>query len=296
MSQLAKAALTAWRFPWWTNALLAATTALYLRGFMRVHQQMPLRFPLSRLAFYLTGSATLAIALISPLEALDDRLLITHMLQHLLLLLVAPPLLLLGAPQIPLVRAIPPALAKLTIGVIAKSRTCRRLLDSIAHPVGALTLFSLVMLGWHLPGPFQLALRSDGWHIAEHGCFIVAGTFFWYPIVSPWPAAERCSRWALVPYLLIADAENSVLGAFMVFSGRLLYPFYAKVPHVAGISTMTDQIVAGAIMWVPGSILLLVPAVAIVVRALQPAKLPRTRLDGYGNDPNLSAVMKRPAV
>ena len=296
MSQLVEAALAAWRFPSLTTALLAATTALYLRGFLLVHRQMPLRFPLSRLAFYLAGIGTLAIALISPLEALDDRLLITHMLQHLLLLLIAPPLLLLGAPQIPLIRAIPPALAKRTIGAIAKSRACRRLLESLTHPVGALTLFTLVMLGWHLPGPFQLALRSDGWHIAEHGCFIVAGTFFWYPIVSPWPAAERCSRWALVPYLLIADAENSVLGAFMVFSGRLLYPFYAEVPRIAVITTITDQIVAGAIMWVPGSILLLVPAVAIVVHALQPTKLAASRLDGYANDPNLSAVIKRPAV
>jgi putative membrane protein len=296
MSQLAEAALAAWRFPCWTSALLAATTALYLRGFVRVHRQMPLRFPLSRLAFYLAGIATLAIALISPLEALDDRLLITHMLQHLLLLLIAPPLLLLGAPQIPLVRAIPPAFAKPTIGLIAKSRACRFFLASITHPTGALTFFSLVMLGWHLPGPFQLALRSDAWHIAEHGCFILAGTLFWYPIVSPWPAAERCSRWALVPYLLIADVENSLLGAFMVFSGRLLYPFYAEVPRVVGITTITDQIVAGAIMWVPGSILLLVPAVAIVVRALQPAKLARSRLDGYADDPSLSAVIKRRAV
>jgi putative membrane protein len=218
------------------------------------------------------------------------------MLQHLLLILIAPPLLLLGAPQIPLVRAIPPALAKRTIGVIVKSRACRRLLESLTHPVGALTLFTLVMLGWHLPGPFQLALRSNGWHIAEHGCFIVAGTLFWYPIVSPWPAAERCSRWALVPYLLIADAENSVLGAFMVFSGQLLYPFYAEVPRVAGITTITDQIVAGAIMWVPGSILLLVPAVAIVVRALQPAKLAEGRPDGHPYDPGLSAAIKRRAV
>lgn len=273
MSQLAEAALAEWRFPWWTCAFLVAGVALYLRGFVRVHQQMPLHFPLRRLTYYLAGSATLAVALISPLEALDDRLLITHMLQHLLLLLIAPPLLLLGAPQIPLVRAIPPAIAKRTIGVIAKSRTCRRLLDGITHPAGALVFFTVVMLGWHLPGPFQLALRSNGWHIAEHGCFIFAGTLFWYPIVRPWPAAERCSRWVLVPYLLIADAENSVLGAFMVFTGRLLYPFYTEVPRIAGITTITDQIVAGAIMWVPASILLLVPAVAIVVRALQPGSL-----------------------
>jgi putative membrane protein len=273
VSQVAEAALAAWRVPWWSSFFLAGATALYLRGFIRVHQQMPLRFPLSRLVFYLAGSATLAIALISPLEALDDSLLITHMLQHLMLILIATPLMLLGAPQIPMVRAVPPALAKRTIGVIAKSRTCRRMFDSITHPVGALVLYSLVMLGWHLPGPFQIALRSDGWHIAEHGCFIVAGACFWYPIVQPWPAVERCSRWALVPYLVVADAENSVLGAFMVFSGRLLYPYYAEVPRVAGVSAITDQIVAGAIMWVPGSILLLLPAVVIVIRSLEPGGL-----------------------
>ena len=296
MSQLAEAALAGWRFSWWTTIFLLFAVALYLRGFIRVHRQMPLRFPLRRLAFYLAGNAALAIALVSPLEALDDCLLITHMLQHLLLLLIAPPLILLGAPQIPLVRAIPPALAKPTIGVIAKSRTCRILLDSLTHPVGGLTLFTFMMLGWHLPGPFQLALRSNGWHIAEHGCFIIAGTFFWYPIVQPWPAAERCSRWALVPYLLIADAENSVLGAFMIFSGQLLYPFYAEVPRLAGISPLTDQIVAGAIMWVPMSILFLVPAVTIVVRALQPTTLAPTRANGFANDANLSAVIKRRAV
>ena len=296
MSQLVEAAVAAWRFPCWTCITLTLAVALYLRGFRRLHRQMPLRFPLSRLAFYLGGMMALAIALISPLEALDDRLLITHMLQHLLLLLVAPPLLLLGAPQIPLVRAIPPALAKPTIGAIVKSAACRRLLESLAHPASALVLFSLAMLGWHVPGPFQLALRSNGWHIAEHVCFIAAGTLFWYPIVSPWPAAGRCYRWALVPYLLIADAENSLLGAFMVFSGRLFYPFYAEMPRVTGFTTITDQIVAGAIMWVPGSLLLLVPAVAIVVRALQPANLARSRLDAYADDPRLSEVIERRTV
>jgi cytochrome c oxidase assembly factor CtaG len=273
MFQLIETALAAWRFPWWTFTFLIVAAALYLRGFLRVHRQMRRHFPFSRLCFYLAGSSVLAIALISPLEALDDCLLITHMLQHLLLLLIAPPLLLLGAPQIPLVRAIPPAVAKRTIGVAVKSRACRRLFDCITHPAGALVLFSAVMLGWHLPGSFQLALRSNGWHIAEHASFLIAGTLFWYPIVRPWPAAERRYRWALFPYLLIADAENSVLGAFMVFSGRLLYPFYAEVPRVGGISAITDQIVAGAIMWVPGSILFLLPAVAMVLRFLEPRTL-----------------------
>lgn len=274
------AALTAWRFPWWTSAFIVLTAALYLRGFARVHRQMPSRFTLRRLGFYLSGSAALAIALVSPLEALDDRLLITHMVQHLILLVIAPSLLLLGAPQIPLIRAIPPSIAKRTIGVIAKSRACRHFFAFVTHPMSTILIFSVAMLGWHLPVPFELALRSDYWHAAEHGCFIIAGILFWYPVIRPWPALEHWSRWAFVPYLLIADAENSMLAALMIFSGRLFYPTYAHAPRINGISAATDQIVAGAIMWAPGSILFLVPAVIIVIGALEPRTLARPRILG----------------
>jgi len=276
--------LATWRFPWSTGGLLLTLAALYLRGFGRLHRQMPVRFPLRRLSFYLLGSAALALAVLSPLEAFDDRLLITHMVQHLLLLVIAPPLLLLGAPQIPLIRAIPPAVAKCTIGVIAKSRACRRTVDFVTHPVSAFLLFSVALLGWHLPGPFELALRSDWWHAAEHGSFILAGMLFWYPVVRPWPAAERWSQWALLPYLLLADAENSILAAFMVFSGRLLYPSYANSPRIDAISAINDQIVAGAIMWVPGSILFLIPAIAIVIGALRPHALVQPRADRYARE------------
>ena len=290
MSQLTDAALAGWTFPWWTGLSLLLTAALYLRGFMRVHPQMPARFPLSGLALYLAGIVTLALALASPLAGLDDRLLTTHMVQHLLLLMIAPPLLLLGAPQIPIVRAIPPALAKRTVGLVAKSRGGRRLFAGATHPVTGLALFSAVMLGWHLPGPFQAALRSDHWHIAEHGCMIAAGLLFWYPVIRPWPAAERWSGWALVPYLLVADGANSVVAAFMVFSGRLLYPSYAGLPRLDGISPLDDQIIAGALMWVPGSILFLLTAIAIVIRALKPHTLTQPGARSYTHDTGLAVT------
>jgi putative membrane protein len=239
---------------------------------MRVHRQKPDRFPLSSLALYLAGIVALAVAF-SPLAALDDQLLTIHMVQHLLLLIVAPPLLLLGAPQTPIVRALPPAIAKRTVGLVAKSRCGRRLLAGATNPVTGLVLFAAVMLGWHLPGPFEAALRSDDWHVVEHGCMIGAGVLFWYPVIRPWPAAECWSRWALVPYLLVADGANSVVAAFMVFSGRLLYSTYAGLPRLNGISPIDDQIIAGAIMWVPGSILFPVTAIAIVMSALRPHAL-----------------------
>jgi putative membrane protein len=287
MSQFTDTALAGWHFPWWTGVTLVLTTVFFFRGFMRVHRQMPARFPLSSLALYLAGVVTLAIALSSPLAALDDRLLTTHMVQHLLLLMIAPPLLLMAAPQIPIVRAIPAALAKRSIGVVAKSRTARRLFADMTHPLTALAVFTVVMMGWHLPGPFQAALRSDDWHIAEHGCMIAAGLLFWYPVIRPWPAAERWSRWAFVPYLLVADGANSVVAAFMVFSGRVLYPAYASLPRFDGISALNDQIIAGAIMWVPGSILFLVIAIAIVIGALRPRALARLGATRYVHDTEL---------
>jgi putative membrane protein len=280
IGSITDAALGAWRFPWWTSALLLLLTALYIRGFLRVHRQMPLRFTLRRLGFYISGIAVLALALASPLEALDDRLLTIHMMQHLLLLMVAPPLLLLGAPQIPLARAIPPTIAKRTVGVIVKSRACRQLFSFLIHPVSAFLLFSVAMLGWHLPTPFEWALRSD-WHVVEHACFIIGGMLFWYPIVRPWPAVERWSRLAFLPYLLIADAENSMLAAVMIFSGRIIYPSYTSAPRIDGFPAITDQVVAGAIMWVPGSILFLVPAVIIVLHALEPRTLAKPRGNRY---------------
>ena len=290
MGEFADAALSAWHFPWWTGLWLLVSSALYWRGFIRVHRQMPVRFPLSGLALYLSGIVTLAFALASPLAALDDRLLFTHMVQHLLLLMIGPPLLLLGAPQIPMVRAIPPALAKRTVGLVAKSRAARRLFARTTHPVTGLAMFSVVMWGWHLPGPFQAALRSDDWHIMEHGCMIAAGLLFWYPVIRPWPAAERWSAWALVPYLLVADGVNSVIAAFMVFSGRLLYPSYAGLPPIDGISPINDQIVAGAIMWVPGSILFLLTAVAIVIRALKPQTLIQPGIRSCTHDTGLVVI------
>jgi len=290
VGQFADAALAVWRFPWWTGLSLLLAAALYLRGFTRLHDQMTARFPLSRLAHYLAGIAALALALASPLAALDDRLLTTHMVQHLLLLMVAPPLLLLGAPQIPIVRAIPPALAKKTVGLVAKSRACRRLFSAMTHPLTALALFSAVMMGWHLPWPFQAAVRSNDWHIVEHGCMIVAGLLFWYPVIRPWPARERWSWWALVAYLLIADGVNSLLAAFMVFSGRVLYPLYASLPRLGGISPIDDQISAGALMWVPGSSLFLITAIVIMLGALRPRTLTQPRAGRCAGDTGLVAT------
>jgi cytochrome c oxidase assembly factor CtaG len=110
-------------------------------------------------------------------------------------------------------------------------------------------------------------------HVAEHACFFTTALMFWYPVIQPWPSAPRWPRWAMIPYLLLADGQNTILSALFMFSDRLIYPFYATAPRIAGFTPLGDQIVAGAIMWVPGSIFYLVPATLIMFQILAPQSL-----------------------
>ena len=262
-----------WTPPLGTIMMLLVTAAIYARGFGLLHHQMPTRFPIWRLTAFISGIAALLIAIASPLEEFDDQLLQVHMTQHLILMLIAPTLLLAGAPAIVFVRAMPPRLAKLIIGPALRLSVVRRLFGWITEPLVCWLAFAVSFWIWHLPGFFQLALRSERWHLVEHGCFFVTALLFWYPVIQPWPSVARWPRWSMIPYLLLADGQNTILAALFMFSDRLIYPFYATVPRVAGFTPMGDQIVAGAIMWVPGSLFYLVPGALIMFRMLAPGDL-----------------------
>jgi putative membrane protein len=270
-----QAAFESWDPPLATIAILLLFAALYARGFGRLRRQMPDRFPLWRLASFMSGIGALLVAVASPLEELDDVLLQVHMAQHLLLMIVAPGLLLAGAPAIPLVRGLPPRIAKALVGPLLRSTAVRRIFAWLTRPWVCWIAFVTATWAWHLPATFQLALRSDPWHFVEHACFFTTALMFWYPVVQPWPSVSLWPRWAMLPYLLLADGQNTVLSALFIFSGRLLYPYYATAPRIAGFSPMGDQVVAGAIMWVPGSLFYLVPAALITFEMLGPQNLSR---------------------
>jgi putative membrane protein len=267
-------AFDSWTPPVATITTLLVTAAVYARGFRRLHRQMPDRFPVWRLVMFMTGVAALFVAIASPLEELDDLLPI-HMTQHLLLMLVAPSFLLAGTPAIALVRGTPPRLAKAIVGPVLRSTAVRHLFAWLTQPLVCWIAFAAATWGWHLPAPFELALRSDGWHVVEHACFFTTALMFWYPVIQPWPSLARWPRWAMIPYLLLADGQNTILAALFMFSDRLIYPFYATAPRIEGFTPLGDQIVAGAIMWVPGSIFYLIPAALIMFQMLAPQNLSR---------------------
>ena len=275
MSEAAtQAALDAWSFPFWATSGLLASGLLYLRGFRRIRRTRPHLFPSWRAWCFLGGLLSLYIAVGSPIDAFDDVLLSAHMTQHLIFMSVAPPLLLLGAPAVPLLRSLPRWLVRDGLGPLFRMPWLHRLFRLLTHPVFAWVAMNIAYLGWHVPQAYELALSSDAWHTLEHACFLVTGLLFWFPVIQPWPSVSRGSRWALLPYLVAADLVNTAYSASLTFARKVIYPSYAAAPRVFDISAMSDQAAAGALMWVIGSIFYLVPLSLIAVRLLSPRAAP----------------------
>jgi putative membrane protein len=191
------------------------------------------------------------------------------MVQHLILMSVAPPLILLGAPTVPLLRGLPRALLQKIFAPLLRSKPLRRIIHGLLHPITGWLALNLAFLGWHIPAAFELALRSETWHEVEHACFFSTAILFWWTVIQPWPSREIFPRWKVIPYLLTADFVNTGLSAFLAFSSRVFYPTYADAPRVSSLSPLNDQIAAGAFMWVIGSLIYLIPTVAIIFRLVE---------------------------
>tara|TARA_B100001121_G_C18698943_1_gene626390 strand:+ start:27 stop:2273 length:2247 start_codon:yes stop_codon:yes gene_type:complete len=228
---------------------------------------MPERFTRRRLASFQLGLATLWLALASPLDTLGNLLLSVHMTQHILIMMVAPPLLLLGLPGMPLLMGLPRAVRRHWIGPFIAWPALRRIFHGLTHPVFALTAFTVATWAWHVPVLYELALQDPTWHKIEHVLFLGTALLFWWPVIEPWPSRSPWPRWAMIPYLLLADIQNTVFSAFFSFYETPIYETYRTAPRIVSMTALEDQSVAGAIMWVPGSIIFLFP-VAVILRSL----------------------------
>ncbi|MDR3747310.1 MAG: cytochrome c oxidase assembly protein [Acidobacteriota bacterium] len=262
------AALRSWSIPPAATFALVLTALVYLRGWWLLRRAGSPAIPVWRAVSFVGGLLTLFIALASPVDVFNSFLVTAHMLQHMLLMMVAPPLILLGSPLIPLVRGLPVFAAREFAGPFLNWPLAGRMGLTLTHPVCALILMGSVMFAWHTPALYELALRSSAWHQTEHACFFLTSLVFWWPVIQPWPSRAQWPRWAMVPYLVIADLQNTILSAILVFSDRVLYPSYFRAPRLFGLSAMEDQAAAGSIMWVLGSVAFLIPAVIIAVQCL----------------------------
>jgi putative membrane protein len=262
-----------WDIPPWVTCALVAAGLVYVRGWLALRRARPETLPVWRLLSFLAGLFAIFVAVSSPLDTYSETLLFMHMTQHFVLMSVAPPLIVLGCPFVPMLRGLPRSIVRRIIGPLFRSAVAHRAQKLFSQLPFAWLAMNLTYVGWHIPKAYEFALASESWHNFEHFCFFTTSVLFWWPVLQPWPARRRFNSWMIIPYLLTSDLVNTGLSAFLCFSGRLLYPSYALVDRPFGLDALKDQIAAGAFMWVFGSVVFLIPAIYLTARSLANGRL-----------------------
>ena len=279
METIANAVFSSWELNPWVLVPTAILAILYARGWWQLHRRAPDHFVFSQLTAFFAGLIVIVCALLSPLDAFAGWLLTVHMIQHLLLMMVAPPLILWGAPYLPLLSGLPRRFSIAGIGPFLSSRVLRRVARFVSHPVFCWSAFISVNVVWHVPVMYELALRSPAWHRVEHFSFLSTALLFWLPIIQPRPWVARTPRWLILPYLILADLQNTALSAFLIFYEREVYRTYATAPRITDLTPLADQAAAGAMMWVASSVFFLVP-LGIITIQLMSTRVIRRSING----------------
>ena len=237
---------------------LAATGVVYIRAERRVRRERgDGRFPRSRRWQFLAGLALIFIALDSPIDTGSATSFSVHMVQHLLLTMVAAPLLVLGVPvTLALLACSPDNRRRLSVALR------RRPIRILSDPIVAWAAFFGVLWGSHLTGLFDASLRSDGVHALEHAAYLATAVLFWMPIVGRDPAPSGLSHAARILYLFFAMASMAFLGLALFSANHVLYPTYAAIEGTS--RAVADQRMGGGLMWA-GGMILIVPALALVM-------------------------------
>jgi len=216
------------------TAVIALAGALYLRRIPRV--------AVWRAGSFFLGLAAVWVAVASPVASMDSNMLTAHMIQHLLLMTIAPPLIWMGEPF------------TLRRGAL------------IVHPVFCWLAAAAALVVWHVPAILRLGMESPVWHFIEHASFLTAGLLFWWPVFQPGP------RWSMLLYLFLATLPCDVLSGLLVFSDRVAYPIYVCTPARAGLSPLEDQQCAAALMWTCVTVVFLLAGTILSAQMLSPRR------------------------
>jgi putative membrane protein len=191
--------------------------------------------------FFAVGLILIFVALVTPIDSLSNVALFSvHMVQHILLMLLASAFLLLGTPGY-------------WIRYLYDLPILKQLLPIVTHPLVTLISFNVVLWIWHVPALYDGALLNPNIHILEHMMFLSFGVLMWLPVIHDVPPKHVLSYPARIAYLFACMVSSSILGAIFTFAPTIVIPFYGNAPLVFGLSPLTDQQLAGLIMWVPGS-------------------------------------------
>jgi len=256
MHPLARALLSSWE--WRPEVLLVIVPlgVMYFVGWWRVrhlsaHQKLANGW---RLASYEGGLGILLLALCSPIDRLGGQLFFMHMVQHMLMIMFAAPMLLLAEPFPFFLWSLPLSLRLPLAHLFERDSLFRRALTQVTKPLAAWLIYLTVFLGWHDPNAYDAALTYGWLHNIEHISFFLAALIFWWPIIGCAPHIHpRFPVWGKLAFLIGSIPPNMALGVSIAFASGVLYPYYSSAPHIFRFTVMEDQQLAGAIMWIQGS-------------------------------------------
>ncbi|MCE2469050.1 MAG: cytochrome c oxidase assembly protein [Dehalococcoidia bacterium] len=275
--------LSAWSFDPLVLTFVAVAGVLYASGIARSPGSKRRRHPGPRVAVYYGGLLVILAALVSPIDHIAGELFFVHMVQHFLLVIVAPPMLMLGAPFIPVLRGMPRDLRREVVGPLIRSAWVRRPLRFAAHPLVAWPLYVGTLLLWHVPPAYDAALRNEAVHLLEHAMFAGTALLWWWNVIDPVPLRPNLSYLARVPFVFLTTVPIFILGAFLTYSPRPWYRFYDGLTQAYGLTPLEDQEIGGVIMWIPGSLSLMATLLIVllfVVRTEERQQRERETVEG----------------
>jgi putative membrane protein len=251
----------------WVSAILILVVLVYLRGWLRLRRLNLDSVQDWRAGGFMLGLFFIWLAIASPLRALDHEMLTAHMVQHLLLMTFAAPLILLGAPVKTLLYGLPHRLVQV-MGRSFQSTGLHHVWGALTHPVICWLGAASTLVAWHIPAVFALGLRSPMWHGIEQASFLATGLLFWRPVVQPLPTSLKWPESSILLYLFLATLPCDILSGFLVFCERAVYPVYFSSSQAFGLSALEDQQCAGALMWTCVTVVYLVAGAIVTARLL----------------------------
>ena len=271
---------TAWNWNPLATLLLLMAAYVYLNGLSNWARPS---HPISRWqrASFFSGLFVIFIALQSPLDNLSEHMLSFHQLQHFMLRMLAPLLILLGAPLTPMLRGLPPWILQGVVRPIVRNALARVAYDKLTNPVISTLIFMGVLYLWQVPGGFNLALRNEVVHALMHLTMMSSGFIFYWAVIDPAPRRSRVHYGVRVLYLGLIVLPNTILGAVITFSKSIVYTGYADVYRPFDMSLMTDQQIGGLLLWVPGDMMSVLAAGIVMImwyqreEAINPSIPPR---------------------
>jgi putative membrane protein len=255
-----------WTFDPGPVALIVLAVALYVPRWRRARAQGGARAaPGWRLACFLAGVACVAIALVSPVDRLGEQAFSMHMVQHVLLLDLAPIALICGLTKV----ILRPATRRL--------QRIEQAAGPLGHPLFAVGLYVAVMWVWHIPRLYDAALHHSGVHVFEHACFFWAGALYWWHLLSPIRSRKRLAGMGPVVYMASTKLLVGILGIAITFAPASFYAYYRHRASIWGLDPSSDQAVAGAVMALEQAIVMGIALAYLFVRALEESEREQQR-------------------